>query len=75
MIDSLSHIHINFDQGQVLYLNICLGILMFGVALDLKLEDFKYLAKEPKSIIGGLISQWILLPLVTIALVYTSHPD
>jgi BASS family bile acid:Na+ symporter len=75
MIDSLSHIHINFDQGQVLYLNICLGILMFGVALDLKLEDFKYLAKEPKSIIGGLISQWILLPLVTIALVYIIHPD
>ena len=75
MMDSLSHIHINFDQGQVLYLNICLGILMFGVALDLKLEDFKYLAKEPKSIIGGLISQWILLPLVTIALVYIIHPD
>lgn len=74
-MDTLSHIHINFDQGQVLYLNICLGILMFGVALDLKLEDFKYLLKEPKSIIGDLISQWILLPLVTIALVYIIHPD
>jgi BASS family bile acid:Na+ symporter len=73
-MDNLHQIQINFDQSQVLLLNICLGILMFGVALDLKVDDFKYVVKSPKSIIVGLISQLLLLPLMTLGLIYILHP-
>jgi len=73
-MDHLQHIKINFEQGQVTLLNICLGILMFGVALDLQLRDFRYLLKAPKSIFVGLFSQMFLLPVITILLVYIIQP-
>jgi bile acid:Na+ symporter, BASS family len=71
---NLDDININFNQGQVTVLNICLGFLMFGVALELKLSDFKYILKAPKGIIVGLVSQWILLPILTLALIYILKP-
>jgi BASS family bile acid:Na+ symporter len=74
-MDKLESININFDGGQIVLLNICLGFLMFGVALDLKISDFKYILTAPKSIIIGLISQWILLPILTLALVYIIQPN
>lgn len=74
-MDNFDHININFNQGQVLLLNICLGILMFGVALDLKLSDFAYIVKNPKPVVGGLFSQWILLPVITIILVWLIKPE
>ena len=66
---------INFNENQILLLNICLGFLMFGVALDLRLSEFKEVSKNLKSIAAGLISQWILLPLVTLILIYFIKPQ
>lgn len=73
-MDHLSQIRINFDQGQVTLLNLCLGFLMFGVSLDLRLSDFGYLLKNSKSVIAGLVSQLILLPLLTMILVFILKP-
>ncbi|MGB4958677.1 MAG: bile acid:sodium symporter family protein [Saprospiraceae bacterium] len=75
MTQDLDHIIINFDHTQILVLNVCLGILMFGVALELKLSDFKYIIQQPKVVIGGMVSQWILLPVLTIGLIYLIRPD
>jgi len=74
-MQDLDSISINFDQNQVILLNICLGILMFGVALDLKVSDFKYVLKNPKAVIAGMISQLILLPLITLVLVWIIRPE
>lgn len=71
----LDAIHINFNQSQVTLLNFCLGFLMFGVALDLKLSDFRYILQAPKAILSGLISQWLLLPLLTLGLIYVIKPE
>lgn len=38
---------------------------MFGVALSIRVGDFKSIVRFPKSAIIGLISQFVLLPLVT----------
>lgn len=43
---------------------------MFGVALDIKVADFKRLIEHPKPPIVGLISQLIWLPLLTMVLVF-----
>lgn len=43
---------------------------MFGVALDIKVTDFKRLMHHPKPPIVGLISQLIWLPLFTMVLVF-----
>jgi len=44
---------------------------MFGVALDIKVADFKRLIENPKPPIVGLISQLIWLPLFTMVMVFT----
>lgn len=69
-MEELDAIRINFDSEQVLLLNISLGFIMFGVALFLKWEDFRRLSKNPKSILVGLSSQLLLLPILTLILIY-----
>ncbi len=65
---------INFDEGQLLLLNICLGFLMFGVSLDLSIRDFKYVFQKPKSVVIGLTSQLVLLPILTLILIWFFDP-
>lgn len=47
---------------------------MFGIALEISLSDFKKLLKNPKPILVGVFSQFILLPLVTFLLVIVVQP-
>ena len=44
----IDSIKINFDSSGLWVLNIAIGIIMFGVALGIKIEDFKRLLKKPK---------------------------
>ncbi len=60
---------LNFSQGGLFILNITIAIIMFGVALEIKLSHFKELMIKPKPIIVGVISQFILLPLLTFLLI------
>ncbi|MFC2187873.1 bile acid:sodium symporter family protein [Fulvivirgaceae bacterium LMO-SS25] len=55
-------------------LNFCIAFIMFGVALALKLEDFKRIAEYPKAVLIGIICQFILLPLFTYLLIYIWEP-
>lgn len=73
MLD-IDSIRINFNAANLFWLNICLAFLLFGVALDLKTSNFKYLLKHPKVVIIGLVSQWIVLPAVTLLLIWMLSP-
>ncbi len=68
-LEVLDKIDLNFSQGGLLALNITLAFIMFGVALDLNLSHFKDLAKKPKPLVIGVISQFILLPAITFFLI------
>jgi len=69
-MENIDALRINFSPDQLVLLNFCLGFLMFGVALDIKLRDFKQLFQSPKAPIIGLISQLILLPILTLGLTF-----
>lgn len=56
---------VDYDQGQQLVLNLVLAVMVFGLALDIRLEDFKRVFREPKAPIAGLVAQFLLLPAVT----------
>ncbi|WP_338223277.1 bile acid:sodium symporter family protein [Algoriphagus confluentis] len=71
---NLDSVRLNFSQGDLLLLNLALALIMYGVALDLKWSDFQYLVKNPKGFFLGLLSQFILLPLLTYLLVLTIQP-
>ena len=46
------------------YVNYLLMIVMFGMGLTLKLEDFKVVFTRPKDIIIGAIAQFTIMPLL-----------
>ncbi|RAI93876.1 bile acid:sodium symporter family protein [Algoriphagus yeomjeoni] len=70
----LDSIQLNFSPSDLLLLNLALALIMYGVALDLRFEDFKYLAKNPKGFFLGVFSQFILLPFLTWCLVLIMNP-
>ncbi|MCF2876150.1 MULTISPECIES: bile acid:sodium symporter family protein [unclassified Tenacibaculum] len=70
----IDSIKINFDTDALWMLNIALAIIMFGIALDIKIEDFKRLLKNPKIVLVGLLSQFILLPFLTFIAIYLIKP-
>ncbi len=54
--------------------NFILAFVMFGVALGIKTETFKDVFKNPKSVIIGILLQWIGLPAVTFAVALVLNP-
>ena len=73
-MDQIDKVVINFDEGQLFLLNICLGFLMFGIAIDLSLRDFKYIFRRPKPVLIGLFSQLICLPILTLIIIFLWDP-
>jgi len=77
MFDSLAvldNVRLNFSPESMVFLNITLGFIMFGVALEIKVQQFVDLFRNPRSLIFGLISQFVLLPMVTLILVLLLSP-
>ncbi len=70
----LDSISLNFSSDDLLLLNLALALIMYGVALDLRFEDFKYLVKNPKGFFLGIFSQFILLPFLTWCLISVIQP-
>ncbi|TGK18548.1 bile acid:sodium symporter family protein [Leptospira stimsonii] len=73
-MQDLDAVRINFHENGLIFLNILLGLTMFGIALELKLEDFKLLFKKPKASITGIVSQFLLFPLATYLLLWILSP-
>src|SRR5690625_187002 len=52
------------------YITILLGVVMFGMGLTLKPVDFKLVLKNPLSVIGGVLAQFIVMPLAAFIIAY-----
>lgn len=59
---------LNFNPGTLVILNVVLGLIMLGIALDTTLEDFKIVARKPRPFVIGILAQLIVLPAVTFLL-------
>ena len=73
-LSSIDHIRLNFSEGGLLYMNITLAAIMFGVALEIRIDNFKRLLLNPKSALLGIFSQFLLLPALTFGLVILLNP-
>lgn len=69
----LDDIRLNFTPGGLLVLNITLAFIMFGVALEIKPENFKAILKAPKSALVGVASQFLVLPALTFVVAVILH--
>lgn len=45
----VDQIQLNFNSKGLLIVNAAIGLMMLGVALELKLEDFKRVIRSPKA--------------------------
>ncbi|MFO7924204.1 MAG: bile acid:sodium symporter family protein [Bacteroidales bacterium] len=71
---SIDNIRLNFSEAGLLYMNITLACIMFGVAMEIKIDNFRKIFIYPKSAVLGIISQFIILPALTFALVILLNP-
>lgn len=69
----LDQVKINFSDSGSHILNIILGFIMFGVALDIRPKEFKEIIQKPKALIAGLLAQMFLLPAVTFLVIILFH--
>jgi len=74
---TIDQIRLNFNPQGLLIINAAIGLMMLGVALDLKLDDFKRIVRAPKAPVIGLTAQFILLPAFTflLTLLIRPHPS
>lgn len=70
---NLDPVKINFNKTGMDMLNIALAVVMYGVALGIKPGTFKRVFTHPKSLMVGLIGQWLVLPAMTFLLVLCFH--
>lgn len=67
-------IRLHFNPDQMLILNVAMAFLMFSVALDVRWSDFRKVAQFPRSIIVGLSAQFLVFPLLTLAIIALFQP-
>ena len=56
---------IDFSTGSLVILNVILALMMFGVSLSLRGEDFRRVLRMPEAPAAGLLAQFVLLPALT----------
>ena len=61
-VTSIDQAMLHFDEAGFMALNAILGLIMFGVALDLRREDFVRAIRTPRAPAVGLFAQFVLLP-------------
>ncbi len=71
---AIDQVDLRFDDAGLLALNVVLGLVMFGVALDLRVADFRRVIARPRAPVVGLIAQFVLLPAATYGLTLLLKP-
>ncbi|MBS0014185.1 MAG: bile acid:sodium symporter family protein [Desulfobacterales bacterium] len=74
VLEQIDQVRLNFSPRGLLMINAAIGLMMLGVSLDLKLEDFKRILVAPRAPCIGLAAQFLLLPAFTFLLVWILRP-
>lgn len=65
---AVDQIRLNFSPNTLTALNVVIGLMMFGMAIDIRIADFIAVARSPKGPLIGMLAQFILLPAFTFLL-------
>jgi BASS family bile acid:Na+ symporter len=72
--ETVDQLQLNFDPRGLMVVNVAIGLMMLGVALDLKIADFKRVLTAPISLVIGVTAQFLLLPALTFVLLLILRP-
>ena len=73
-LPNIDEVRLHFDPNSLRLLNAVLAFLMFGVALDTRLADFRRVMKLPVAMGAGIAAQFLLLPAITFGLTLLIRP-
>ena len=73
-VAAIDQVRLNFNPQGLFVINAAIGLMMLGVALELKLNDFKRILAAPKAPLIGLTAQFVLLPAFTFLLTLILRP-
>ena len=73
-IGALDSLRIVLDPVGQTGVALALMLVMFSVALGLRIEDFAFLRDKPVLFLGGVFAQVVVLPLVTFLLILALRP-
>ncbi len=73
-VTELDSLRIVLDPVGQTGVAIALMLVMFSVALRLRVDDFRFLLDKPLLFAGGVVAQVLLLPLVTLLLILAINP-
>ncbi|MCB0908761.1 MAG: bile acid:sodium symporter family protein, partial [Nocardioidaceae bacterium] len=68
MAGGVDNIKIAFDESSRMLLRVIIAAILFGIALDTSIEDFRRAARRPKAIAVGVAAQFLILPAITFGL-------
>lgn len=69
LLSDIDALELQFSEGTQLTLKIILGLIIFGVALDMRWEDFRKVWRRPAPMLLGLLTQLLLFPFFTFLLI------
>ena len=67
-LGNIDEVSLNFSDSSLLILNVVLAVIMFGIAMDTKVSDFREVRRMPKAMAVGIAAQFIALPAITFLL-------
>ncbi|MEP3667356.1 MAG: bile acid:sodium symporter, partial [Roseibium sp.] len=74
-MSDIDAVRLNFSPESLTLLNAILSIVMFSIALDLRLSDFRNLVRAPKALLTGMVSQFLVLPALTFVMLGLTNPQ
>ena len=73
-MNELDAVRLHFSPESLVALDVILAFVLFGVALDMRVADFKGILTSPRGTLIGLLAHSVLLPAVAFALTMILRP-
>lgn len=70
----VDEVRLNFNPASLAVLNVILSFLMFGIALDSRVAEFRRVVRMPLAMGVGIVAQFVVLPAVTYLLTLVLQP-
>ena len=67
-MNELDAVRLHFSPESLIALDVILALVLFGVALDMRVQDFRGILTSPRGTLIGLLAHSVLLPAVAFAL-------
>lgn len=68
MVESIDQVKLNFNENAINAMNFVIAFIMYGVALEIKKEDFLSVFKYKKAFLIGMFCQFVFFPFFAFAL-------